>query len=143
MDQTCKNKIIEMNGKINNYVKKSDINTIEDYLICIHKLKSLMNMQDCVFVLTTNNFNDVEVGVRNRCHCIPFNAAPDENWLPLCRRILSDVGINNISDQSLLKVIATGNGSARDILDAVVSIVLKVERSNNSVAPVQDGGQYV
>ena len=109
----------------------------------MQSLKSLMNMRNCVFVLTTNKFNDVEVGVRNRCHCIPFNAAPAENWLPLCRRILSDVGINSISDQSLLKVIATGNGSARDILDAVVSIVLKVERSNNSVAPVKDGGQYV
>lgn len=109
----------------------------------MQSLKSLMNMRECVFVLTTNNFNDVEVGVRDRCHCIPFNAAPDENWLPLCRRILSDAGINNISDQSLLKVIATGNGSARDILDSLVSIVLKVERSNNSVAPVKDGGQYV
>ena len=109
----------------------------------MQSLKSLMNMQDCVFVLTTNNFNDVEVGVRNRCHCIQFNAAPDENWLPLCRRVLSDAGINNISDQSLLKVIATGNGSARDILDSIVSIVLKVERSNNSVAPVKDGGLYV
>jgi DNA polymerase III gamma/tau subunit len=96
--------------------------------IAMASLKSLMNMPDCVFVLTTNNFQDIEVGVRNRCHCIPFNAAPPDRWLTICRRILDDEGIVNVSDQTLLKVIATGNGSARDILDAVVSIVLKANR---------------
>jgi hypothetical protein len=85
----------------------------------------------------------VEVGVCNRCNCIPFNAVPHENWLPLCRRILSDAGINNISDQSLLKVIATGNGSARDILDSIVSIVLKVRQSNALASKIKDSGLFV
>ncbi len=100
--------------------------------IAMASLKSLMNMPNCVFVLTTNNFQDVEVGVRNRCHCIPFNAAPPERWLNLCRRILDDEGIVNVSDQTLLKVIATGKGSARDILDAVVSIVLNTNRASQT-----------
>ena len=100
--------------------------------IAMASLKSLMNMPDCVFVLTTNNFQDVEVGVRNRCHCIPFNAAPPDRWLTICRRILDDEGIVNVSDQTLLKVIATGKGSARDILDAVVSIVLNTKRANQT-----------
>jgi DNA polymerase III gamma/tau subunit len=94
----------------------------------LSSLKSLMNMPNCVFVMTTNNFQDVEVGVRNRCHCIPFNAAPPDRWLPICRRILNDEGILNVTDQTLLKVIESGNGSARDILDAVVSIVLKLKQ---------------
>jgi DNA polymerase III gamma/tau subunit len=105
--------------------------------IAMASLKSLMNMPNCVFVLTTNNFQDVEVGVRNRCHCIPFNAAPPERWLNLCRRILDDEGIVNVSDQTLQKVIATGKGSARDILDAVVSIVLNSKRvSQNNLTTV-------
>lgn len=91
-------------------------------------LKSLMNTQNCVFVLTTNNYQDIEVGVRDRCHCIPFNAAPPDRWLNLCRRILDDEGILNVSDQTLLKVIATGKGSAREILDAVMSIVIDWNR---------------
>lgn len=91
-------------------------------------LKSLMNMPSCVFVMTTNNFQDVEVGVRDRCHCIPFNAASPDRWLPICRRILSDEGIANVTDQSLLKVIQSGSGSARNILDGVVSIVLQTKR---------------
>lgn len=93
-------------------------------------LKSLMNMPSCVFVMTTNNFQDIEVGVRNRCHCIPFNAAPSDRWLPICKQILNDEGITNVSDQTLLKVIGSGNGSARDILDAIASIVIKTKRMN-------------
>jgi DNA polymerase III gamma/tau subunit len=99
-------------------------------------LKSLMNIPNCIFVMTTNNFQDVEVGVRNRCHCIPFNAAPPDRWIRICRRILKNEGIENISDQSLLDVIDSGNGSARDILDAVVSIVLKVKRNNKNLTSI-------
>jgi DNA polymerase III gamma/tau subunit len=93
-------------------------------------LKSLMNIPNCVFVMTTNNIQDVEVGVRNRCHCIPFNAAPPDRWMPICRKILNDEGFANVTDQTLMKVIESGNGSARDILDTVVSIVLKAKRAH-------------
>lgn len=89
-------------------------------------LKSVMNYPGCVFILTTNNFASVEAGVVSRCHCIAFNAAPATSWLPLARRILSDSGLTGISDEQLLAVIETGKGSARDILDALVSVVLNV-----------------
>jgi replication-associated recombination protein RarA len=89
-------------------------------------LKSVMNIPGCVFILTTNNFTDVESGVVSRCHCIAFNAAPASSWLPLARRILSDSCLTGISDEQLLAVIETGKGSARDILDALISVVLNV-----------------
>lgn len=89
-------------------------------------LKSVMNAPHCVFILTTNNYELIEVGVRNRCHCIPFNAAPKEAWLPLAKRIITDAGITGISDKQLLSVIETGKGSARDITDALISVVLNV-----------------
>ena len=91
-------------------------------------LKSVMNVPGCVFILTTNNFADVEAGVVSRCHCIPFNAAPSSSWLPLARRILSDAGVFGISDEQLLAVIDTGQGSARDIRNATVELVLKVKQ---------------
>ena len=49
-------------------------------------LKSVMNYPRMVWVLTTNDFTAIESGVRDRCHCTPFNAAPAERWLPLPRR---------------------------------------------------------
>ena len=102
-------------------------------------LKSVMNSPNCVFVMTTNNFELIEVGVRDRCHCIPFNAAPPGGWLPLAKRIMADAGIDGISDQQLLSVIEACKGSARDITDALVSVVLNVnekhKQSNESSVP--------
>lgn len=86
-------------------------------------LKSVMNTPNCVFILTTNNLNAVEAGVRSRCLCITFNAAPATEWLSFCRRILADAGIGGINDDQLVAVIETGKGSARDIADALVELV--------------------
>lgn len=92
-------------------------------------LKSVMNYPKTVWVLTTNNFKDVEVGIKDRCHCIPFNEAPAANWLPLARRILANAGVGGVTDAQLVAVINPCNGSARQIVDAIVDLVLKVIRS--------------
>lgn len=89
-------------------------------------LKSTMNYPSTLWVMTTNNFLDIEAGVKDRCHCIPFNAAPAENWLPLAGRILAHAGVNGITDQQLEAVIKPCNGSARQITDAIVELALKV-----------------
>lgn len=88
-------------------------------------LKSVMNTRGCVFILTTNHFDKIEPGVRSRCHCMPFHAAPAEKWLPLARRIMGDAGLHGISDQQLVAVIQTGKGSAREIKDALIDVVLE------------------
>ena len=90
-------------------------------------LKSVMNTPSCVFIFTTNHFSKIEIGVQNRCHCIPFNTAPAAKWLPLAHRIMSDAGLSGISDEQLLAVIETGKGSARDITDALIDVVLEVQ----------------
>ena len=101
-------------------------------------LKSVMNIPGCVFILTTNNFTDIEPGVISRCLCIAFNAAPASSWLPLARRILSDSGLTGISDEQLLAVIETGKGSARDILDALISVVLNVTSHAGNMRSVSE-----
>lgn len=94
-------------------------------------LKSTMNAHNSVFILTTNYFQQIDPAVRSRCHCIEFNQAPDENWLPIANRILSDEGISGISDTALLAIIKQGSGDARNILDGVQDLVLDVYRSQN------------
>ncbi len=85
--------------------------------------------------MTTNHYSQVEAGVRSRSHCIPFMAAPDTKWLPLARRMVTDAGLMGMSDQHLLNVIATGKGSAREILDSVISVILHAqELKSDSVA---------
>ena len=91
-------------------------------------LKSVMNYPHTVWVLTTNDFTAIESGVRDRCHCVSFNAAPVERWLPLARRILVHAGVSGVSDAQLAAVITPCNGSARQITDAVAELALAVRR---------------
>lgn len=93
-------------------------------------LKSAMNYPRTVWILTTNNFSQIEVGVKDRCHCVAFNAAPAENWLPLARRILAHADIGGISDAQLVAVIELCDGSARKITDAIIDIVVRVKRAS-------------
>lgn len=97
-------------------------------------LKSVMNTPQTVWVLTTNRFTDIEAGVKDRCHCIPFNAAPAAKWLPLARRILSYAGVSGVSDAQLIAVIEPCNGSARQITDAVIALTIKAHRANSAHA---------
>jgi replication-associated recombination protein RarA len=91
-------------------------------------LKSAMNYPRTVWILTTNNFSEIEVGVKDRCHCIAFNAASAANWLPLAKRILAYAGVTNIADELLIAVIENCNGSARQITDAVIDIAIQASR---------------
>ena len=83
-----------------------------------------MNTSDGVFILSMNHFEKVEPGVRSRCHCIPFNAAPAEKWLPLAHRLMANAGLRGISNQQLLAVIRTGKGSSCDIRNALIDVVM-------------------
>lgn len=91
-------------------------------------LKSLMNMPSTIFVLTTNFFQKIDKGVCDRCHCIPFNAAPAVNWLPLARRMLNDAHITNVTDAQIVSIVQPCNGSARDILNEITKLILKARR---------------
>ena len=93
-------------------------------------LKSVMNQRGTAWVLTTNDFTAIESGVRDRCHCIPFNAAPAERWLPLARRILAHAGVSGVSDAQLAAVIQPCAGSARQIKSAVITLALRVRRAS-------------
>ena len=93
-------------------------------------LKSVMNYPRTVWVLTTNDFTAIESGVRDRCHCMPFNAAPAERLLPLARRILAHAGVGGVSDAQLAAVITPCAGSAWQFTDAVAELALAVRRGS-------------
>jgi replication-associated recombination protein RarA len=95
-------------------------------------LKSAMNYPNTVWILTTNNFSRIEAGVKDRCHCILFNAAPAANWLPLARRILGYAGVTGVTDAQLEAIIEPCNGSARQITEAVMDVALRVTRARQA-----------
>ena len=97
-------------------------------------LKSAMNMPQSIYVLTTNHFDLIDSGVRDRCYCIPFNAAPPANWLPFVKKVLADYSITGISDNTLMSNIAQANGSARGVLSIVFDIVAEYNRTAEKAA---------
>ena len=89
-------------------------------------LKSLMNTQGTMFVMTTNNPQVVDKGVKNRCLMIDFNQASADRWLPLAHRIITDYGVAPIADAILMPVIDRYEGSARGIVNGLIDFAQKV-----------------
>jgi DNA polymerase III delta prime subunit len=93
-------------------------------------LKAVMNKPTTIFVLTTNYFDKIERGIINRCVTVEMNAAPASAWLDFSKRVLADAEINNVSDEQLLQVLTPCQGSVRNILDQLQTIVADVHYSN-------------
>lgn len=109
------------------YFVLDEVDNLNDSAMAV--LKSVMNTPLTVWVLTTNHVNKIEAGVRSRCHSIAFNAAPAQAWLPLAHRILSHAGVTGIPDAQLEAVINPCNGSAREIVTAVIGVAIRARRA--------------
>jgi len=94
------------------------------------QLKSLMNIPSTIFIMTTNHVASVEKGVQNRSILVDFNAAPADQWLPVVHKVLANMNVTGVSDDALLKVIQTCNGSARQIVNAVTTIAVRRNRQS-------------
>jgi DNA polymerase III delta prime subunit len=82
--------------------------------------KALMNRTYVVFLMTTNNLNDIDMGVQNRSLLIDMNVPPATHWRPLLRRVYTDSGLTAPADAVLDQVVLAGRGSARSIFSDVV-----------------------
>ncbi len=90
-------------------------------------LKAIMDCRHGVFILTTNDINQVDKGVLNRCHVIHMLVARPQDWLPLVKRLITSIGAVCPPDASLIPVIASCNGSGRAILTAAAQIATSVK----------------
>ena len=91
-------------------------------------LKALMNRKDVIWIMTTNYIGNIDKGVINRSHLIEMNAASTGDWLPACHKVLKQFGLR-LPDAALEPVISSCDGSARDILNAMIEI--GVEKSSS------------
>jgi DNA polymerase III delta prime subunit len=98
-------------------------------------LKTVMQIPNTIFIMTTNNISKIDAGVRSRCERVNVNAAPVRDWLPFARRILNDCGGADISDDKLLPVIISCDGDVREIANAMQKIASKQrERASASIS---------
>jgi len=81
-------------------------------------LKSALNTNRGVFILTTNNISELDKGLKDRCVLVEMNAAPVSEYLPLAKNLVSNMGVV-MSDIDLLPTISAANGSLRNLIHNV------------------------
>ena len=81
-------------------------------------LKSALNTDKGIFILTTNNISELDKGLKDRCVLVEMNAAPVSEYLPLAKNLVSDMGVV-MSDIDLLPTITAANGSLRNLIHNV------------------------
>jgi len=77
-------------------------------------LKSAMNTDRAIFILTTNNVSKLEKGMLDRCVLVDMNAASEDQLLPFASQIAKDMGVQ-ISNSEMLPTIKAANGSFRNL----------------------------
>jgi len=81
-------------------------------------LKSALNTNRAIFILTTNNISELDKGLKDRCVLVEMNAAAVSDYLPLAKKLVSDMGVV-MSDEDLLPTISAANGSFRNLFHNV------------------------
>jgi replication-associated recombination protein RarA len=81
-------------------------------------LKSALNTNRGIFILTTNNISELDKGLKDRCVLIEMNAAAVSDYLPLAKNLVSDMGVV-MSDDDLLPTISAAKGSLRNLIHNV------------------------
>lgn len=98
-------------------------------------LKSILDRTWLVAIFTTNAIEKIDRGIRDRSHMVEMNAAQPQQWLPLCQQILNDMGVNSVSSQQLIPIIAGANGSVRNIADSIEDFALAIHSAQQPTAP--------
>ena len=81
-------------------------------------LKSALNTNRGIFILTTNNISELDKGLKDRCVLVEMNAAAVSDYLPLAKNLISDMGVV-MSDDDLLPTISAAKGSLRNLIHNV------------------------
>jgi len=93
-------------------------------------LKSALNTNRGIFILTTNNISELDKGLKDRCVLVEMNAAAVNDYLPLAKILVSDMGVV-MSDDDLLPTISAAKGSLRNLIHNVE----RLARRSNPTPP--------
>ena len=93
-------------------------------------LKSAMNAENAVFILTTNYPHLLDKGLKNRCETIEMNAASPEQLMVVCNKI-ADFYKVPLTQQEAIDAIKAANGAFRYLVPAIVTICSRKARAAN------------
>lgn len=89
-------------------------------------LKSVMNTQSTIFVLTTNYLQRIDKGVQDRCVLVELNAASHQQMAAHVSRIAADANVV-FKDEEVEAIVSAAKGSIREAThDAIRRAVRKL-----------------
>jgi DNA polymerase III delta prime subunit len=94
--------------------------------------KAIMNKPHVVFIMTTNNLDQIDAGIQNRSVLIDMNLPPPVHWRPILRRVYTNANLIPPSDAALDQVVIAGRGSARSIFTDVVMGANQAKRAGQT-----------
>lgn len=94
------------------------------------RLKSWLNRNDIVCVMTTNYLNKIDKGLLSRCYPIEFNASANSyDYVQRMRQIIQQHKLPMLSDDALFKIAEQSKGDWRDISSMLQQVCSKVSSS--------------
>lgn len=89
------------------------------------QFKSLMNIPDTIFVMTTNYLSNVDKGIRGRSYKVNYNPSGPNVWLPYIKAAANSRGIQ-MSNRELVDLIMASGNNIRESLAAVEELPVPV-----------------
>jgi DNA polymerase III delta prime subunit len=122
--------LISLNASSNHFVIMDEVDNLTDAAQA--GFKAVMNKPNVIFIMTTNNLDQIDGGIQNRSVIIDMNVPPVANWLPILRRVYTDAHLTPPADAALEQVVIAGRGSARSIFSDVVMGANQAKRAGHS-----------
>lgn len=89
-------------------------------------LKSVINTQSTIFVLTTNYLQQIDKGVQDRCVLVELNSASHQQMAKHIHRIAGDLNVV-FNDEEVEAIVSAAKGSIREVThDAIRRAVRKL-----------------
>ncbi len=98
----------------------------------VESMKSVMNTELAVFIMTTNSISKIDNSIKSRSHLVHMPFAGAERWLPTMRQVLLDQQVMAPKDQALLDLVPACKHDARKIMNATLRIA-SIRRENGLV----------
>ena len=80
------------------------------------RLKSCLNREDIVCVMTTNHIDKIDKGLQSRSHIICFNATHNtKNYVDRMKQIIRQNSLPMLKDKTLVNIASNNNGDWRSM----------------------------
>ena len=84
------------------------------------RLKSCLNREDIVCVMTTNHIDKIDKGLQSRSHVICFNATHNiKDYVDRMEQIITQHGLPMLKKQTLVNIASKANGDWRSMCSAL------------------------